>query len=270
MPRLYIIVIILFGFGPWSELKSQGDERPSQSVFEDPETSMWLGAYGTFQLSDKFYWHGELHYRRTEHEGTAFIGRMGQIYNRHGLKWIPNKKFKAVVGGVLRLNFTPEPGSDDFDYIALEPRIWHEYTFVMPFSRFNIYHRLRFEHRWSRSNRKADNYVYRNRYRYKVLMKIPLNSKGFQSGTWYFSPDVELIMKSGKPVVDSPMEDLRIFPHFAYIYSPQITFSGGLMYTTGQNLSNGAVYRERWIPRLNVYLFFDFRDIEQRVPEVQF
>ncbi len=264
-------IVLFIGFALFlglSQLQSQ--ERPERSVFEDPETSLWLGGYGTFRLSEKFYWHGELHYRRSGYQGTPFVGRMGQIYNRHGLKWIPNKKFKAIVGGVLRLNFTPEPENDNFERLVLEPRIWHEYTFVMPFSRFNIYHRLRIEHRWSRRNIPGDTYIYRNRYRYKILMKIPINSRELQPGTWYFSPDIELIMQSGSPVVDSPMEDLRIFPTVAYIYSPQFTFSGGLMHTTGQQLNNGAVFRQRWIPRLNVYMSLDFRKIEDRIPEVQF
>jgi len=264
-------ILFFMGFAIFlgaTQLQSQ--ERPESSVFEDPETSLWLGGYGTFRLSEKFFWHGELHYRRSGYEGTPFLGRMGQIYNRHGLKWIPNKKFKAIVGGVLRLNFTPDPGNDDFEHIVLEPRIWHEYTFVMPFSRFYIYHRLRFEHRWSRRNLPGDEYIYRNRYRYKFLMKIPLNSRELQPGTWYFSPDIELIMQSGSPVIDSPLEDLRIFPTLSYIYSPQFTFSGGLMYTTGQELNNGAVFRQRWIPRLNVYMSLDFRKIDERVPEVRF
>jgi len=101
-------------------------------------------------------------------------------------------------------------------------------------------------------------------------MKIPLNSRELQPGTWYFSPDIELIMQSGSPVIDSPLEDLRIFPTLSYIYSPQFTFSGGLMYTTGQELNNGAVFRQRWIPRLNVYMSLDFRKIDERVPEVRF
>lgn len=263
-----LLFIAFFMLILWSPLQSQ--ERPDRAVFEDPETSFWLGGYGTFRLSEKFFWAGELHYRRSEYDGTPFIGRMGQIYNRHGLQWIPNKKFKMTVGGVLRLDFSSDPKSDEYKDLVLEPRIWHEYLFVLPFSRFNMYHRIRIEHRWNRSTRIGSEYSYRNRYRYKFLMKIPLNSRELQPGTCYFSPDVELIMQSGSPVIDSPVEDLRIFPTVAYIYSPQITFSGGVMYTFGQRISNGAVYRQRWIPRLNVYLSLDFRKIDERVPEVRF
>ncbi len=272
MHKIYLSIILVsfvfLCFG--TELYGQNGGRPDQATFTDPETSLWLGGYGTFRLSDKFFWAGEFHFRRTQHNGVPFLGRMAQLYNRHGIQWIPNKRFSAVFGGVLRFDFTPEPGNDDFKTFILEPRLWHEYTFVMPFSRFNIYHRLRFEHRWSKTPLRGDEYIYRNRYRYKFLMKIPLNSRELQPGTVYFSPDIELILQSGSPVIDNPMEDLRLFPALSYIYTPQLTFSGGMMYTIGQESFSGAHYGSRWIMRFNVYMSFDFRSIDDRVPELRY
>lgn len=237
--------------------------------FDDPERSLWLGTYMNFRISDKFYWAGEFHYRRTEYNAIPFVGRMGQIYNRHGIKYVASKKFSSTVGGVLRLNFSPQPGNSDFKDLVLEPRIWHEYVFAIPFERFMLYHRLRFEHRWSKSNKKGASFVYRNRYRYKFYMKFPLNNKKLVPGTYYFSPDIELIMQSGSSVPFQPMEDIRIYPHIGYIYSPRIGGSIGLAYTTGQKMDIGDFYyNQRWLLRINAYISLDFRKFEQKVPEI--
>ncbi|WP_188405057.1 DUF2490 domain-containing protein [Psychroflexus salis] len=239
------------------------------SVVREAQTLAWLGAYGTFRLSEKWYWHGELHYRRNETNKYLFLGEMAQIYNRHGIKYIPTKNFSATAGGVLRLDFNPNANEADKGFIV-EPRIWHEYIWTMPFERFRIYHRLRFEHRWKRKFTKGSEYQFGNRWRYKFLMKIPLNKPKLEPGAFYFSPDVELIMQTGSTITDNPVEDLRIFPTFAYIANPRTTYSAGLMYTTGQTSDAGFIYRERWILRFNVYFNLDFRKFDDKIPETSF
>lgn len=242
---------------------------PDASIYDDLNTSLWLGSYGNFRITDKFFWAGELHYRRTEHNGIPYVGRIAQIYNRHGLKYVYSKNLSATLGGVLRLNFTPRPGDSDFNFMVTEPRIWYEFLFAMPFPRLMLYHRLRFEHRWSKSNRVGAEFTYRTRYRYKFLMKIPLNKPTLSPGAFYFSPDVEIIMQSGSSVVANPFEDLRIFPHIGYIFNPRIGGSFGMMYTSGQQDFMGFSYRQRWIMRFNVYISLDFRKLEEKIPEIK-
>lgn len=241
-------------------------DSPEVSVLDEPQSLLWLGSYGTFRLSENLYWHAELHYRRRESENQLFYGKMAQIYNRHGLKYIPVKNFSATLGGVLRIDFGEQEG-EGFNDVVLEPRIWHEYIWTMPFNHFRIYHRLRIEHRWKRGFEKGASYDFRNRWRYKFLMKIPLNKPNLEPGAFYFSPDIELIMQSGKPVTDDPFEDLRIFPTFAYIASPRLTYSTGLMYTTGQTADSGFIYKQRWVLRFNVYFNLDLRKFDQKIPE---
>lgn len=243
-------------------------ERPSSSQIASPDNGVWLGSYLNARVSEKLFWAGEFHFRTEGYEDTPYLGRVAQIYNRHGLKYVHSKKFSATLGGVLRLNFTPRPGDDDYNTLILEPRIWHEYVFALPLERMMIYHRIRIEHRWSKSNRVTDdNYIFRNRWRYMFFMKVPLNTPSLSPGTFYFSPVIELIMQSGKPVVDSPFEDLRLYPVIGYIHSPQVSFSSGVMYTMGQELSAGYSYRSRWLFRVNCYLSLDFRKFEDRIPK---
>lgn len=265
--RMAILTFVLVLLGA-SRVDAQ--DRPTSSRIQAPDNAMWLGTYLNARISEKFFWAGELHFRTEGFEDTPYLGRMGQIYNRHGIKYVHSKKFSATVGGVLRLNFSPSPGNPDFNNLVLEPRLWHEYVFALPLGRAMVYHRIRIEHRWSKSNRINDeNYIFRNRWRYKFYMKIPLNSQKLEPGTFYFSPDIELIMQSGKPVVDSPFEDLRLYPIVGYVLNPRVGFSMGMMYSMGQNLDFGYNYRSRWVFRANCYLSLDFRKFEDRIPKAK-
>jgi hypothetical protein len=225
------------------------NERPSVAQFEDPGSLVWLGTYGMIRISDKWFWDAQTHYRRGDYNGVPWVGRMAQVYNRHGLSYQFSKNFRATFGPVLRINFTPDPANldetTDYRYTTLEPRIWHEYLFRMDFGNNQIIHRVRLEHRWNRSNAVGADYIFRNRWRYKILANIPLNKPRFEPGTWFFTPDVEIIMQSGARVIDSPLEDLRIQPIIGYIASPQIKYTASMMYTMGQRLFDGTQYRQR-------------------------
>lgn len=100
-------------------------------------------------------------------------------------------------------------------------------------------------------------------------MKIPLNKKQLVPGALYFSPSTELIMQTGKMVKGSFVEDLRLYGSFGYISSPRVTYSLGLMYTTGQTVQDPLLYRRRWIVRANVYISLDFRKEEKKVPSIR-
>ena len=242
---------------------------------EDPSTLVWKGTYSTLRIGEKWFYEAQHHYRRASYEGVPFVGRMAQIYNRHAITYKFSDKFLATAGPVLRLNFSPRPGDDDYENITLEPRFWHQYAFVdkdyfRTGRQYVLQHRLRFEHRWNRSNIKEDfEWRYRDRYRYRFTMKIPLSKRTFQPQTWYATPlNVEIIMQSGKSVVNAPLEDLRIYPSVGYIFNTKIAYSVGMMYTLGQRLAAGENYRQRWILRANLWWTPDFRKWEKKVPEI--
>jgi hypothetical protein len=271
--RIIVLISILF-ISSNCAVNAQEAELPTELVKVKPTTSVWFNNYWNMRVSDKLFWAGELHYRTTERNNVPFVGRTAQVYNRHGIKYMFSKNFNMTAGGVLRLDFTPDPGNSDFNAVIVEPRLWHEYFFGMPFSysgvNFMVYHRLRFEHRWSKSNLKGADYIYRNRYRYKFMMKIPLNKRSLTPGTYYFNPDVEIIMQSGRTVMANPLEDLRIYPNFGYIFNPRVSGSMGMMYTTGQIDMFGYEYRQRWIWKFNIYLSIDGRKFEDKLPPVNF
>jgi len=99
-------------------------------------------------------------------------------------------------------------------------------------------------------------------------MKIPLNDHKLQPKTLYVSPEAELIMQSGKAVVASPMEDLRLTTTLGYILTPRLTVAAGLMYSQGQDLDNGGFYKQGLTMRFHLYFSPDLRKVRNKLPEI--
>ena len=240
---------------------------PEASEYKEPLSKLWINTYGNIRISKRLFWDAQTHFRLQETENTPFFGQVGQIYNRHAIGYIYNKSFNMALGGVLRVNFNTDEASEDRKVVP-EWRIWHQYQFAMPVSTFMVYHRIRIEHRWTQGFAENSEYIFRNRWRYMLRLKIPLNTPKLEPGTWYVAPESELIMQSGKKVVASPMEDLRITTTLGYILTPRLTVAAGLMYSQGQDLVNGGIYKQNWTVRCHLYFSPDFRKVRNKLPEI--
>ncbi|MGB5930067.1 MAG: DUF2490 domain-containing protein, partial [Cyclobacteriaceae bacterium] len=227
----------------------------------------WINTYGNIRLSKRVFWIAQTHFRVREQGDMPFAGQIAQVYNRHAISYLVTKKFNVSLGGVLRVNFNTQDPPTGKSAVP-EWRIWHQYQFAMPVERLMIYHRIRLEHRWSKGFAEDSEYIFRNRWRYMLRVKIPVNKPVLSPKTFYIAPEAELIMQSGQPVVDSPMEDLRLTTSFGYILKPQLTVAAGLMYSQGQQLAGGAFYSQKWIMRFHVYFSPDFRKVKNKLPSI--
>ncbi|MEM9000798.1 MAG: DUF2490 domain-containing protein [Bacteroidota bacterium] len=252
-----------------SSVLSAQEVLPEESTFKEPVTKFWVNTYGNIRISKRLFWDAQTHFRFEETESTPFIGQIGQIYNRHAIGYIYSKKFNVSLGGVLRVNFNTDASSTDRNVVP-EWRIWHQYQFAMPLSSMMVYHRIRIEHRWTQGFAEDSAYIFRNRWRYMFRLKVPLNNDTFEPNTFYLSPEAELIMQSGKEVVDSPLEDLRLTTTVGYILTPRLTVAAGVMYSQGQTLENGGVYKQSWTVRCHLYFSPDFRRVKNKLPAIHF
>ncbi len=259
---IYIVMALIFLLASGNTLKAQ-----DESEFKDPGSALWLNTYGNIRISNRLFWDAQTHFRFEETPNTAFVGQIGQIYNRHAIGYIQSKKFNVSLGFVLRINFNTSEEDTDRNAVP-EWRIWHQYQFAQPIGTLMFYHRFRIEHRWSQGFADDAEYIFRNRWRYMFRMKIPLNKPKFEPKTIYISPESELIMQSGKAVVDSPMEDLRLTTTLGYILTPRLTLAGGLMYSFGQTLADGSVYKQKFTVRLHMYYSPDFRKVKNKLPAI--
>jgi len=266
--HIVLTVILLFGFqGLLSAQEIEQEVLPPYSKYKDPVTKTWFNTYGNIRIGKRFFWDAQTHFRFEETESTPFIGQIAQVYNRHAIGYIYSKKINFSLGGVVRVNFNTDEDSEDRNVVP-EWRIWHQYQFAMPLYSAMIYHRIRIEHRWTQGFAENSEYIFRNRWRYMFRAKIPLNDHKLKPKTVYISPEAELIMQSGKQVVASPMEDLRLTTTVGYIATPRLTYAAGLMYSQGQDLVNGGNYKQAWTIRFHVYFSPDFRRVRKKLPEI--
>ncbi|WP_116106304.1 DUF2490 domain-containing protein [Lewinella sp. IMCC34191] len=265
LPRTLALLLLVIGS---LALRAQKTEAPKVSTFKEPITAFWINTYGNIRLSDRFFWVAQTHFRFQESASTPLVGQVGQIYNRHAISYLYSKYFRASLGGVLRINFNQDGVAEGERRTVPEYRIWHEYLFAQHLARLMLYHRIRIEHRWTKGYALGDEFIYRNRWRYMISMKIPLNKEKLSPGAFYVGPEAELIMQSGKAVVDSPLEDLRLHTSFGYIVNPRLTFATGLMYSMGQDLTDGAYYKQKWTWRLHMYFSPDFRKVKNKLPMI--
>ena len=259
--KLWIIISLSF----FNFMFSQEDT--TQSYYKDPVTKTWINTYGNFRITDKFFWIAQTHFRFQETEDTPYVGQIAQLYNRHALGYILSKKTNVSLGGVLRLNFNTDETSIEKNLVP-EWRIWHQYMFATPLDPIMFYHRIRIEHRWTKGFSEDSEYSFRNRWRYMFKAKVPLNSTKLKEKTFYFSPEAELIMQSGKSVVGSPMEDLRLHASVGYIVTPKLTFATGIMYSMGQDLNDSYVFKQNWTARFHVYFSPDLRKEKNKLPAI--
>ncbi|MGP1990887.1 DUF2490 domain-containing protein [Zobellia laminariae] len=264
------IWLVLFLLVVTNSVVAQEEEKvelPAYSKYKDPTTKVWVNTYGKIRIGKRLFWDAQTHFRFQETEATPIIGQIGQIYNRHAIGYIYSKKVNFSLGGVVRINFNTDEDSEDRNVVP-EWRIWHQYQFAMPLYSAMIYHRIRIEHRWTQSFEENSEYIFRNRWRYMFRAKVPLNSHKLKPKTFYVSPEAELIMQSGKEVVGSPMEDLRLTTTFGYIATPRLTFATGLMYSQGQDFTNAGYYKQAWTLRFHMYYSPDFRRVKNKLPEI--
>lgn len=264
---LHMLSLIYLFLFLGNRVMAQENTLPEESVFQEPISRLWVNTYGNIRISKRLFWDAQTHFRFQETENTPFAGQVAQLYNRHAIGYIYSKQIDFRLGGVLRINFNTDESSLDRNVVP-EWRIWHQYQFAQPLYSAMIYHRIRIEHRWTQSFAENSEYIFRNRWRYMFRAKIPLNSTKLAPKTVYVSPEVELIMQSGKAVVGSTMEDLRLTATLGYIANPRLTFAAGLMHSHGQELSNPGIFKQNWTLRFHMYFSPDFRKVRNKLPEI--
>lgn len=255
--RRFCCLCFLFFWGVL--LMAQNDEVVEPLRFKKPVSRLWVNTYGKIRLTDRISWIAQTHFRFREDDHLKFAGQIGQIYNRHAINYRFSKSFNASLGGVVRINFNTDDILEDEESLVPELRIWHEYLFSVPLSGLKVCHRIRLEHRWSKGFKEGSQYIFRNRWRYMLNIKVPINHTKLEPKTFYISPEAELIMQSGKTVVNSPMEDLRLHASGGYIINSQLCVAAGIMYSMGQELKNGEVFHQKITLRTHLYFSPDFR-----------
>lgn len=256
---IWVTAVLLFVF------QNGTAQENTQKTYKNTQ-GLWLGSYTKYRLSEKTFYYGEYHYRRTNN----FIQDMGQVYLRFGLTYLINKNVEITGGIVTPLYWAPQQDVEGQDNVVPQYRFWEQIVFVQPFERLKLYHQFRFEQRWRRDFIENSPFKLTHRFRYKISAYYPLNKPKLVNKTLFLSFYEELFIQAGKSITYDYFEDNRVFLGLGYIVNENIQLQAGYMWTFRFAGSPNS-FEHRHIPRISLYHNLDFykRRLEKRKESVR-
>ncbi len=134
-----------------------------------------------------------------------------------GISYDIAKNYTALIGTGRYVTYD----YDDLDSppTKLETRLWEQMVINQFLSRVKIEHRYRIEQRF------FDGGDYRNRFRYRLNMAMPLNHAKIDSKTFFLSVFDEIFLTNQAP----HFERNRFFLGMGYQFDKSLSITGGLM-----------------------------------------
>ena len=162
-----------------------------------------------------------------------FFGKLFYHELKGGVSYAIDNNYVALIGTGRYTTYDYL----DFDKgpTITENRVWEQMTFTQYLSRIKIEHRYRVEQRWV-------NEVYRNRFRYRLNLVVPLNEQKMKAGTAFISAFNEIFLNNKQP----NFERNRVSTSLGYQFSKSITAQAGWVYqynntASGTNAKNNLI-----------------------------
>lgn len=208
---------------------------PLSLLAQQEETGNWLMYFGTNKVSDTFSVHTELQYRNH----TLAPVNIEQLLLRMGLNYHFSEK-AFVTGGyayIANHEFESEQSAPESE----EHRIWQQFILTNTIGRVKFEHRYRLEQRWTKND-------YRNRFRYRLMMFVPLNKPKIEEGTLFVGIYDEVFLNGKKDFFDRN----RLYGALGYQLNKTTSLQVGMMH---QQLNDFG----KWYLQFAVVLNLDFR-----------
>ncbi len=156
---------------------------------QNDQMGNWLMYFGTNKISNKLSIHSEVQYRNH----TVAPVNTEQLLLRTGLNFhmAKNAILTAGYGYVAGHVYESEQTTPESE----ESRIFQQFILTNKVGRIKFEHRYRFEQRWV-------NKVYKNRYRYRLMLFIPLNKKAIEKGTLFLGIYDEIFINDKETIFD--------------------------------------------------------------------
>lgn len=154
--------------------------------------------------------------------GEAQI-RSQQFYNhfhyheyKGGFGYQVAPQFNVVLAAGQYVTYTPHGNLDTV--LTSEFRLWQQFTLSNTLNRVKIEHRYRAEQRWVASE-------FRNRFRYRINVLVPLNKRKMETSAIYATAWDEIFLTNLKPY----FERNRLFGGLGYVFSDAFTLQAGML-----------------------------------------
>ncbi len=194
------LFIIAFGF-------------PLMAFSQEDKVGNWLMYFGTNKVSDKFSIHTEIQFRNH----TVIPNNTEQLLLRTGLNYHFSKKAFATIGYAYIPSYVFE--SEQKPPETEEHRVWQQFISTNSIGRVKFEHRYRVEQRWVGED-------FRSRFRYRLMLFIPLNKPVIEKGTLFVGLYDEIFINGEKTYFDRN----RLYGSFGYQFKKNVSVQVGMLH----------------------------------------
>jgi len=186
---------------------------PALIFAQQDKTGNWLMYFGMNKLSDKFSLHTEIQYRNH----TITPNNAEQLLLRTGLNYHFSDRAFATAGYAYIPSYMYE--SEQKAPETEEHRIWQQFILTNKIGRVKFEHRYRIEQRWV-------NQDYKNRFRYRLMLFIPLNNIKIEEKTLFLGLYDEVFINSKETFFDRN----RLYGALGYQFNKKANVQVGMMH----------------------------------------
>jgi hypothetical protein len=186
---------------------------PFSLLAQQEEMGNWLMYFGTNKVSDDFSIHSEIQYRNH----TIAPINVEQLLLRIGLNYHFSDRAFVTAGYAYIPSYVFE--SDQKSPETEEHRIWQQFILTNTIGSVKFEHRYRLEQRWVSQE-------YRNRFRYRLMLFVPLNKPKIEKGTLFLGVYDEIFINAEKTFFDRN----RLYGALGYQLNKNTNVQAGIMH----------------------------------------
>ena len=208
---------------------------PAMLSAQENKVGNWLMYFGTNKVSDKFSIHTEIQFRNH----TITPNNTEQLLLRTGLNYHFSEN-AFVTSGYAYISsyvFKSEQKSPKTE----EHRIWLQFISTNKIGRAKLEHRYRMEQRWV-------NQVYKNRFRYRLMLFIPLNKPKIEGKTWFLGLYDEVFINDK----DTFFDRNRLYGALGYQLNKSTSVQAGMMHQQVNDFG-------KWYLQFTIIINSDFK-----------
>ena len=215
---------------------------------QDKDLGSWHVVNAQLSLSNKWETFVELQAR-----SNKFLDDFFYYEIKGGISYSINSNFSFLVGMGRYATYAGD-GNFAKPFDNEEFRIWQQVTMNQYLERLKIEHRYRAEQKWMSDG-------YRNRFRYRLNIMLPLNKVKLTPGALYLNVYDEVFLNNKAP----HFERNRFFAGAGYDLSPVTTFQAGYVNQYNYSLDKRGVKN---FLQFSLMLQFEYDDDRERIPNL--
>ena len=185
---------------------------------QSANTGNWFSYFGNQAINKKWNVFNEIQYRNYN-----FIGDLQQIILRGGIGYNLSENNNNLLFGYAFIHTTKYKTNSDLKDTTDEHRIYQQFLTKQNFSRVFIQHRYRIEERFMAFNQ------FRTRFRYALIVNVPINNPTLIKNTFYISALNEVFLNGNVRNSASMFDQNRFYVGLGYMAGKNLKLELGYM-----------------------------------------